>query len=267
MENLFVEGRGYAEAQCNNFPQSNQSAILPQLYLNKFVEAVDPVTKLPVKRANADEQQYFELCKAQKLEQEKRRVFEFLNARVQSQPAEPLLVLCDFNWSQNTFDVLSSKFPWISNKIDDFCEMHGINHVFSFLVLQKNVSAVNIEVNGKRNSACLQLLDMIFNAIKTRAILNIMKNNDSLTIKDFTTFVSMMMLTLPMKSIFTHKDQFETQWRDLLTKLEYQVCGIRKSPARAIKQPHPRSQQNCEGRANPFVQDGAPRQRDPIVSI
>ena len=51
-EDIFVDGRGIAESQCNNFPQLDQSAILPQLYLNKFVEAVDPVTKLPVKNKN-----------------------------------------------------------------------------------------------------------------------------------------------------------------------------------------------------------------------
>ena len=145
-EYLFCDGEQMAVAQCKNFPKSDQSAILPQIYLNKFVEAVDPVTKLPVKRANADEQQYFELCKAQKLEQENRRVFEFLNSLVQSQSAKPLLVLCDFSWNHDTFDALQSKFPSFSNKIDDFCEMHGEIHVFPFIVLLKNVSVIDIEI-------------------------------------------------------------------------------------------------------------------------
>ena len=145
-EYLFRHGRQIAKAECNNFPRSDQSAILPQLYLNKFVEALDPVTKLPVKRENADEEQYQELCRGLQEEQEKRRVFEALNSIVLQKPEKPILVLCDFIWNKNTFQMLTTKFPWIKNKLDHFCDLYGTDHLLSYVVLRKCESPVVFEV-------------------------------------------------------------------------------------------------------------------------
>ena len=64
-------------------------------------------------------------------------------------------------------------------------------------------------------------MGLIFDAVKTHTILNLMK--EEVTINDLTSFMSMMMLTLPIKSISAFKDQFETQWADLLKKLKDQV--------------------------------------------
>ena len=172
-----VEDAGCKNAakSCKNFPLSGESEILPNIYLNKYVERLDPVTNQPVPSESAARGlaaktaatspssstattssssppltaagKYQGLCANLFGEGSERVVYEELHSIVTQKPNPSMLIFHSFDCSKAKLRSLSSQFPLVKADISAF----GPNAEFDFIVLVEGVGIIHIEVINTTN--------------------------------------------------------------------------------------------------------------------
>ena len=108
--NIFDAGKQNLNLHARQFPYKPNSAILPPIFTSKYTERIDPTTNKPVPRSDLlksgtnrqheEKKQYEGLVGTHSGSEAEWMVFQQLNAMVQKQPSDAILVLHSFTMNE-----------------------------------------------------------------------------------------------------------------------------------------------------------------------
>ena len=153
--NIFHAGHQNLNLHARQFPYQPNSAILPPIYTSKYTERIDPATNKPVPRPDLvnpttaqqhEEWKHYEgLVGTHSGSEAEWLMFQQLDAMVQKQSSDAILVLHSFAMNEPKMQALSIDVPTTLQKLQHF-RNHGTKFEADFLILVRNVGIIVVEV-------------------------------------------------------------------------------------------------------------------------